>query len=348
MGSQYSLWSVVKSKEGGKLNEFDIAVNEGLVRYSMGISKRNDIPFFEKMQTLSEGALGLKKLREIRGQRENKKTEQEFTQLVDLLCKVESAKGLTPAAALHTNLAYAFIKLRLIPEFWLGTEIVDVAKQPEPKPYKTAINAYQNLSKEAETLLTGKLIPEDQREAELVWLEAQTWVCHLMQDNGIVLSHDYSLDQAKTEQFKLQKALTRVEENPLSKTKDVINTIHKARLISLDFWKYNENHEGFQKLAELTAKYIPEIFPSLEGPFPEPEGRPDVRYGAAMLLWRGVALKELGQTEDAIIVLTKIKVGMDERYDDPYIGGSPIRSIALSYLNQISQIKASSGVKKNN
>lgn len=342
MGSRYALWPVVKNEEGSKLTEFDIFVNEGLLRYAMGIAQREDIPFQEKMQTLAEGSFGLKKLRELRGLERNQSAEAEFTNLVDSLCQTEEARGLSPVSSLQLKVARAMIRWKLVPEFWGRIEIRDIDSQPEPKPYKAAINIYRNLALEAETLLSGSLSEEERRRAELAALEAQTWVCQLLQDNGIVMSSDFTLDEAKAENLKLQQALARIEENRTGVDQNTVHAIYRARVIWLDYLKYHEDKQTFQTVVDLTETYLPEIFPNLDkedAPFPEPEGRPDVRYGAGMLLWRGIALKELGRFEEAIAVLTQIKVGMNDRFDDPYISARPvIRGVALSNLHDMDQM----------
>lgn len=338
LGSNYELWPVVKHREGPAMNAFNTQVNDGLVKYGFELALREDIPFKEKMQVLEQTALGVLALRHIRGSMENAAVEIAFTDLVDQLTQSHKAERADRLSRLEADMRYTVIKEKLAPELWTGGAIIDIDKQAEPKPYKRAIQMFQYIAGQAESLLNQGALDEAERwQAERLALEARTWACQQLQDKGIVMSNDFDLAQAKAELDKMLAARQRVEQNPAQTAREATLAIHKSRLIELDFYKYHEKKEGFQKIAELTESYLPAIFPTLEGPFPDPEGKPEIRYGAVMMLWRGVALLELGRLDEAIAMLEKIKLGMSDRYNDPLIGGVAVRGLSLLYLNKITR-----------
>ncbi len=336
MGGNFKIWPIIKIRSRESMDAFNVRANEALLRYASGIANRDDISYKEKMHVFVQAALALIELRHIRGLGKNSATETTFTAFVDDVWNAERAKNLTDVQRLRVDLEYTLVRDKLAPEFWTGTEIVEVSEQSEPKPYKIAIEIFRSFAEEVEDLLLHENLSQSVRlEAELIALEASTWISQLIQDNGIVKSSDFDFDFAKLEQEKLLKARLRVKNNPLQTSQEAITAIHRARVIELDFYKYHESEFGFQKIIELTNQYIPEIFSPLSGPFSDPEGRPDIRCGAIMLLWRGAALANLNRYDEAIEYLNYVKLGMSDRYDDPLVSGIKVRKQALRYLRLI-------------
>lgn len=300
---------------------FERSLHEALAAYVLGVADKANISVSDKLDALTEGAIGLLELRKISSVDLARNLEVPLIEAADRLWKEASSVERSGVEQMELDLKMILLKETIGLELWLGEMLPPCEEQEEPKPYKIALQMFRALYERALALLEGGGLSEDERNrAELAALEAQSWVSQLIQDMGIVFSHDFTFEEAAVERDGLLKIRKRVETNPAQTSARAWNLIQKARLHEIEFYQYQYKPEPLRKAVELITVYAPQVIPPLDRPIPAPEGRFDVRCGVGMLLWKAIALDHLQQYDEAE-ALFKVVIdlyGDRYRYPDPW------------------------------
>jgi tetratricopeptide (TPR) repeat protein len=321
--------------------QYERSLHDALVDYTLALAERSDIAVEDRMEALAEGAMALLDLRKITTPNTWPEREGLFTSAIDCLWDESQGDVVSHTKSLERQLKAIFLRETIAPELWLGIQLPAVDKQQVPKPYKIALQHYREIVNEALALLeSGSLDDQESLQAELVALEAQTWICQLIQDKGIVFSNDYTFEQAAVEKDKLLEIRQRVETNPAQFSNRAYNLIQKARLHESEFYQYQYTPESLNKSIALLTFYIPDVLPPLEEPIPPPEGRFDIRCGVGMLVWKAEAYDQLERFDEAEELFLKILnlYGDRYRYPDPWCFS--FKGFAKQYLAGIERKRA--------
>lgn len=320
----YGLDESTEKKEGF-LKKFDMIgkLNQPLADYALKTADRDDLSYFDKMDALLEGAVALLDLRrpKLIQEEDFRVTENVFKEKVETLWSAVESSDLPPLDILEAKLKYVMVRYNIGVEIWIGTILPPIKNQEEPKSYKTAMQEYRNIAESAEKLIqSGGLDETGTIKAELIALEAQSWVSQLIQDKGRVLSDDYNWDELEVEKDKLLEIRMQVENNSLQTSNKAFELIQKARMHEIEFYHYQYTPESLKQSLSLIEQYAPKILPPLEEPIPAPEGRFDVRVGVGMLVWKAEAHDHLGEFDEAEALFLKIRdlYGDRYRYPDPW------------------------------
>ncbi len=344
LGLNYGLKvNIKKSESYDELGEMIQSINQPLVEYALGIAERSDLHYFDKMSALEKASLALLDMR-IPKHIKNEPfqlEEQSLTNIVDQLWSDIQTDNLSAVQELQAKLSYVMVRYNIGDALWIGEILPPIHAQNDPKPYKKAIEEYRSIADSAARLLeSGRRSHEEENAIRLILLEAQSWVSQLIQDKGLVLSSDFTWDQAKVEKDKLLDIRQSVENNPDQNSKKDIDLIQKARLHEIEFYQYQYTPASLRQSIALITNYAPEVLPSLDEVIPAPENRYNVRAGVCMLLWKGIAHDQLGEFDEAEALLTKIKdlYGDRYRYPDPWCFS--IVSKCDQYLNNMPKKRA--------
>ncbi|RJP21236.1 MAG: hypothetical protein C4527_23910 [Candidatus Omnitrophota bacterium] len=322
LGLLYGLLNETKMYEGGQSHKkFENELHESLIDYAVSIAKRNNISFNDRMNALMEAALALLDMRKMTPEISWASREQPFLSIVDHLWSENNQKADLPAEQLHRQYKYYLLRYVIGTEIWTGSKIPPVDKQPEPKPYKIALQQFRSIVKEVLDLLANDQVGDQEVvQLELVALETQSWVSQLIQDMGIVFSNDFTFEDARLEKDRLLEIRLRVENNPAQFSNRSFDLIQKARLHEIEFYQYQYTPESLQKSIQLINAYVPEILPPLDEAIPPPEGRFDIRCGVGMLVWKAEAYDQLKQLDRAeqLFQIIRHYFGDRYRYPDPW------------------------------